>query len=542
MTDRIAARDGLSLANGLLAASALGLVAGGVLGVPAGSPVRAQDTDATRRCEALRRFEAEGLEIVSARVVPLTPARTIRLVERGPEDVIEAAFPRHCRVEGTINRRTGAEGKEYAIGFALALPENWNGRLLFQGGGGFNGAVREPYGMAAAGDEPALTRGFAIVSTDSGHKGQTFDVAFMRDQQASIDFAYNAMPSVTLLAKRLAAAHYGRAPHHSYSVGCSTGGREGMVAAQRYPDLFDGVIAGAPAMRTAHSRIAGWNATTAFNRIAPRDAAGKPLTAQAFTAADHAVLREAVANRCDALDGLADGLVMNIAACRFDPSTVQCAPGQAAGCLPADKVAAVRTAFDGPRDSRGQAVYARFPYDLGLLGGQVPMTLIPAATGYSPFLDPPQPVALDVEAALDDLRADPMQALSDTYHWSDLGTFYRGGGKILFYNGAADPWFSLNDTLDYFERNKARNPEFDSSRLYNVPGMQHCAGNGLERFDLLTALVDWVENGRAPGAIVATDWSRQGGARPLCPWPQYARYRGGDPKNAASFRCTVPDE
>lgn len=522
----------------LLAVSAAGLLAGGALGILAGSPAQAQDRDATRRCEALRGFAADGVEITGARIVEPIPPRTIRLVERGPDDFIEAAFPRHCRVEGTIGRRSGADGKDYAIGFALALPGDWNGRLLFQGGGGFNGTVREPWGTNVAGDEPALTRGFAVVSTDSGHKGETFDVAFMRDQQASIDFAYNALHSVTLLAKRLVAAHYGRAPHHSYSVGCSTGGREGMVAAQRYPDLFDGVIAGAPAMRTAHSRIAGWNATAAFNRIAPRDAAGKPLTAQAFTAADHTVLRDAVAKQCDALDGLEDGLVVNIAACRFDPSKVQCAPGQADGCLSADKVTAVRTAFDGPRDGRGKAVYARFPYDLGLLGGRVPMTLIPASTGYSPFLDPPQP--LDVDAALDTLHADPLQALSDTYHWSDLGTFYRRGGKILLYNGAADPWFSLYDTLDWFERNEARNPEFDSSRLYNVPGMQHCAGGGLERFDLLTALIDWVENDHAPGAIAATDWRRQAGTRPLCPWPQYARYDGtGDPKLATSFTCAA---
>lgn len=309
-----------------------------------------------------------------------------------------------------------------------------------------------------------------------------------------------------------------------------------MVAAQRYPELFDGVIAGDPAMRTAHTRIAGWNATAAFDRIAPRDAAGKPQPALAFTAADHAVLRSAVADQCDALDGLKDGLILNIAACRFDPATVQCAPGQTSGCLSADRVAAIKTAFDGPRDSHGQPAYARFPYDLGLLGGHVPMTLIPASFGYSPYSDPPEP--FDVDAELARLHADSTQALSDTFYAADLGTFYRGGGKILFYNGGADPWFSLYDTVDYFERNKAANPEFDGSRLYNVPGMQHCAGGGLERFDLLTALVDWVEDGRAPGRITATDWRQQIGTRPLCAWPHYARYKGvGDPKDAASFEC-----
>lgn len=516
---------------GLLALGGLSLLA---------TMANAREAGKAQRCETLRGFKAAGVEITGARLVPPVPPRSIALPERGPDDFIESAFPAHCRVEGTINRRIGADSKEYSIGFALALPAGWNGRLLFQGGGGFNGTVSEPRGLNAAGDMPALARGFAVVSTDSGHKGATFDVDFLRDQQAAVDFAFNAVPTVTLLAKRLVAAHYGRAPHHSYSVGCSTGGREGMLTAQRYPALFDGVIAGAPAMRTAHTRIAGWNATAAFNRVAPRDESGKPLTAQAFTGADHALLRSAVANQCDALDGLKDGLILNIGACRFDPASVQCAPGQTSGCLSAAKVAAVRAAFDGPRDSQGRAVYARFPYDPGLLGGRVPMTLIPASFGYSPYLDPPQPFELDVEAALDRLRADPTQALSDTFHAADLGTFYRRGGKIVFYNGGADPWFSLYDTVDYFERNRAANPDFDSSRLYNVPGMQHCAGGGLERFDMLTPLVDWVENGRAPGAIVATDWRREIGTRPLCPWPQYARYRGtGDTKDAASFQCVA---
>lgn len=238
MTDR--PDNGAHFKTCLLTASAVGLIAGSVLGGLAGSPAQAQSADMARQCEALRGFKADGVEITSAAIVPLVPARTIRLAERGPDDFIEAAFPAHCRVEGTINRRIGADGKEYGIGFALALPGDWNGRLLFQGGGGFNGSIANPYGMNVAGDAPALTRGFAVVATDSGHKGTTFDVEFLRDQQAAADFAFNAVPTVTLLAKRLVAAHYGRAPHHSYSVGCSTGGREGMVAAQRYPELSTG--------------------------------------------------------------------------------------------------------------------------------------------------------------------------------------------------------------------------------------------------------------------------------------------------------------
>ena len=130
-----------------------------------------------------------------------------------------------------------------------------------------------------------------------------------------------------------------------------------------------------------------------------------------------------------------------------------------------------------------------------------------------------------------------MEILSDTTTLTDLGTFYRRGGKIVFFNGASDPWVSHEDTLDYFERNRAANPDFDSSRLYSIPGMAHCQGGGLERFDMLTAIVNWVEKGEAPGAIVGTDSKRQT-TRPLCPWPQHARYKGtGDANDVSNYAC-----
>jgi pimeloyl-ACP methyl ester carboxylesterase len=501
------------------------------------APARAQSDGVAPECESLLTFQSPGLEITSVRLVDAIPGGTIPLPERGPNDRIDAAFPRHCRVEGMINRRKGAGGVEYGIGFAIALPETWNGRLLFQGGGGFNGSIPNPYGMVAAGDQPALARGFAVIATDSGHKGAVFDTTFLTDQQASVDYALSAVPAVTTVGKQLAQRYYGTAPHHSYSVGCSTGGREGMMAAQRYPQLFDGVIAGDPAMRSGYTQIAGWNATVAFNRIAPRDAEGKPLRAQSFSAEDHQVLYSAVARQCDVLDGLADGLILNPDACHFEPAALQCEPGQAGGCLSAEKVEALKIAFAGPRDSRGRQVYPGYPYELGLLGGRVPMQLLPGA-GYTPYGDPPSPLSLDVDAELERVLADPVQTLTDVFNWTDLGSFYRGGGKIMFYHGAADPWYSVYDTLNYFERNRAANPEFDASRFYSVPGMQHCAGGGLERFDMLTQLVDWVEDGTAPTAMTGSDWRRQVGTRPLCPWPQYAHYKGsGDTHDAANFEC-----
>src|SRR5262245_49106689 len=159
-------------------------------------------------------------------------------------------LPAYCRLDGVLDRRTGADGKTYGIGFALALPGDWNGRFLFQGGGGLNGAVQIPLGATAAGSTPALARGFAVVSTDTGHTGSGFDASFMQDQQASLDFAYQAIGRVAVLAKQIIAQHYAKPPDHSYFAGCSTGGREGMVMTQRHPTFFDGVIVGAPAMRT----------------------------------------------------------------------------------------------------------------------------------------------------------------------------------------------------------------------------------------------------------------------------------------------------
>ena len=148
----------------------------------------------------------------------------------------------HCRIDGVIDRRVGAGNRPYGIGFALAMPENWNGRFFFQGGGGLNGSVGNPVGTQATGTATALSRGFAVVSTDTGHTGTAFDGAFMHDQQAALDFAFVAIGRVAVLAKQIIAQHYGRPAEKSYYVGCSTGGREAMGMAQRYPTYFDGII------------------------------------------------------------------------------------------------------------------------------------------------------------------------------------------------------------------------------------------------------------------------------------------------------------
>jgi feruloyl esterase len=452
-------------------------------------------------------------------------------------------LPGYCRVDGTIDRRQGVGGQTFGIGFALALPDEWNGRLLMQGGGGLNGRVAQPLGAVAAGDSPALARGFAVVTTDTGHKGAVFDASFMHDQQAALDFAYVAIGRVAVLAKALVAQHYGRGASHSYYAGCSTGGREAMVMAERYPAYFDGIIAGAPAMRTGHSNLALRAVSVAVNQIAPRDAAGKPVPAQAFSESDRQALTSALLDACDGKDGVKDGMIFATRQCRFDPSTLACPGAKAEGCLSQPQVGAIKKAMAGPTDSKGHQVYPGFLYDSGIAasGPGIPGLFGPGAG--SP-VTPTAALGMDVDAEARAIAEDPQQTITDTAQWTNLTTFSSAGGKLLFYHGVSDPWFSALDTVGYYERLGASNGGADAvlgwSRLFLVPGMGHCGGGAqaLDRFDLLTPLVEWVEKGTAPNAVAASGRSFPGRTRPLCAYPQYARYKGtGNSEDAVNFEC-----
>ena len=222
-------------------------------------------------------LKIEGVEITKAALVPA--GFTVPPPYPGAPGI--GPLPAHCRVDGVINRRKGADGEEFGIGFALALPHDaaWNGDFMMQGGGGGNGIIAYPAGANYAGDKPALSRGFAVASTDTGHKAKTgaFDFTFMRDQQAYLDFAFLANAEVAAVAKQLIVHDYSKPAAYSYFVGCSTGGREGMILSQRYPTAFNGIVSGDPAMRTGLSNlaIAQW-IPVAYNQAAPKDASGKP--------------------------------------------------------------------------------------------------------------------------------------------------------------------------------------------------------------------------------------------------------------------------
>jgi feruloyl esterase len=478
-----------------------------------------------RACKALAAFSMPGAHVVidEAREVAADPAKSV---------------PAHCRVSGTLDPRSDASGKPFGIGFAVALPTNWNGGFVFQGGGGLNGSVAPPIGAQFAGEHPALERGFAIASTDSGHRGAVFDAAFLEDQQAALDFLFQGVARTTVVAKQIVARYYGKPSAHAYFVGCSTGGREAMMMSQRFPTYFDGIVAGAPAMRTSFSNLGLRHATQALNAIAPRDAAGQPVTRAALSDADRELIVHGVLEACDAKDGSRDGMIFATAACDFDPGALQCAGAKTDRCLTAAQVGAVRTVMQGPRTAAGIQVYPGYWYDTGIattrgLPGILAGPLIPEGRV--------EGTTMDVEkSAFDAMDARAMAG--DTNAWTNLGTFRQRGGKLIFLHGVSDPWFSARDTVDYYQRLGRDNGTAalaDWSRLFLVPGMGHCGGGErtLDRVDLLSAIVDWVERHQAPERVIATGASAPGESRPLCPWPGHAQFNRGDARDAASYRC-----
>jgi len=503
----------------------------------------AQTRTTPAACQALSSLQLPGvaLTITKAEWHQAGPAPTPPQPAAAPPPSI--ALPAYCRLDGVIDRRTGLNGAMYGIGFALTLPEEWNGRFLFQGGGGLNGSVQLPLGAVAAGGKPGLARGFAVVSTDTGHEGRGgFDASFMQDQQANLDFAYQAVGRVAETAKRIIAEYYRKPPDHSYFAGCSTGGREGMLMAERYPTYFDGVISGSPAMRTNMSGIGDrWFAVT-LNEAAPKNAQGQPVTKEVFSDSDKKTVIDGILNACDANDGVKDGMIFNVQACRFDPKALVCSGEKKDGCLSSAQAAALTNAFEGPKDSKGRVVYPSFPPDTGLASTQgIPGLLLGGLNPVGPAFTE---VGMNVDAAVETALADPAASISETSRWTNLNTFSGHSGKLVFFHGVSDPWFSVRDTIDYYERMTKANGGADQvhnwSRLFLAPGMGHCGGGpaALDTFDALSALVDWVEKGVAPASVTATGRAFPGRSRPLCAYPLHAQYKGqGDSEKAENFEC-----
>ena len=489
-------------------------------------------------CADLASLKIDGVEITKTTTVPT--GTTIAPPFPGLSGI--GPLPAHCLVDGMIHRRRGAGGDEFGIGFEIALPatDGWNGDFMMQGGGGGNGVVAYPAGASYAGDKPALVRGFAVASTDTGHKAKTgpFDFSFMRDQQAYLDFAFLANAEVAGVAKQIIAHYYAKLAAYSYFVGCSTGGREGMILSQRYPTVFNGIVSGDPAIRTGLSNLAiGKWIPVAYNQSAPKDAAGKPLVEKFLTDSDRKLFMDALMKRCDAKDGIADGMISDPLGCDFDPAVVACKSGQNNACIAPEKIAAIKKAFAGPKNAYGRQVYPGFLYDTGIATtGPVPGLLALGANG----LFGPYPTATEIDVDKEALHAsDPLVEPAST----NLSTFSISGGKIIFFHGDSDAWFSPLDTLEYYKSLAAGNGGADKvrewSRMFLVPGMGHCGGGlGLDQFDMLGALVGWVENGKAPEGVIATGRAFPGRSRPLCAYPNHTQYSGeGDTENAKNFTC-----
>jgi len=495
-------------------------------------------SDSSNHCAALKSANFTGVEITNSELVPA--GKTIAPAYPGASAV--GPLTAHCRVDGMLNRRKGADGVEFGIGFSVALPEPsaWIGDFVMQGGGGGNGVVAYPTGASYTGDKPALSRGFAVASTDSGHKAKTggFDFSFMRDQQAYLDFAYMANAEVAGVAKQIIDRYYTKPAAHSYFVGCSTGGREGMILSQRFPTVFNGIVSGDPAMRTGLSNlaIAQW-IPVAYNQASPKDASGKPEIDKFLTETDRKLFMDGLMKQCDGRDGVADGMIFDPIGCDFDPAVLACKSGQAERCIAPEKIAAIKKAFAGPRNTYGTQVYPGFLYDAGIASTTgIPGLLALSKNGlFGPYTTATQ---LDVDAAA--LHAsDPLVEPAST----NLSTFSQNGGKLIFFHGDSDPWFSPLDTLGYYRSLAATNGGADKvaewSRMFLVPGMAHCGGGpSLDHFDMLSALVGWVEKGEAPESVVATGSAFPGRSRPLCAYPKHAQYTGsGDTQDARNFQC-----
>lgn len=468
--------------------------------------------------------------------------------------VVNAAgtVPRHCRVDGFV----AVPGN--TVSFRLALPDDWNTKFYFQGVGGLGGTI----GSLATG----LTRGYASASTDTGHEAN--DPTWGENRAKEIDYGHRGTHVTAVAAKALTAAYYSKPPAHAYFSGCSNGGRQALMEVQRHPDDFDGVIAGDPATGTPMQ-------------------VGRALVFQTMLGSeDHylpaervELLARATLASCDAKDGLADGLISDPRPCDFRPERLKCSSGRVSGegaeCLTDGQLATVKQIYGGARDAAGRQYVAPFPF--GHEGG---------ASGWRQWITGEAPPTRQADGTLSFTGRGPsgfsfaesnfrFLALEDddpAFTWRtfrfpadlprlktmtgilspldpDLRPFRQGGGKLLMYHGWADPGISAYGTLDYYEnvvKIAGGQQAADAFvRAYFVPGMHHCSGGpGLDTFDMLPVLEDWVERGVPPSRVTASHVTKGvvERTRPLCPHPWAARYSGsGSVDEAANFTCRLPE-
>jgi Tannase and feruloyl esterase len=460
--------------------------------------------------------------------------------------VVEAAgnLPQYCRVDGHV----ASPGNE--VNFRLGLPSAWNGKYYFVGVGGLGGSI----GNLDAG----LRRGYASASTDTGHVSS--DPNWGSNRAKEIDYGHRGTHVTAVAGKELTAAWFGKSPAHSYFNGCSNGGRQALMEVQRYPQDFDGIIAGDPATGTPMQV----GRALVFQHILLHPENFLPIE-------KIELLSKATLAECDAKDGLQDGLITNPQLCTFKPEALKCAGADGPACLTASQVSTVNKMYSALKTADGKMYTAGFP--IGHEGG---------STGWQAWTFGRTPPAPQADGTLafgeqkpsgyslseSNMRFLALENDDPNFNWktlrfpqdlpklasmteilsphdADLSPYKKRGGKIIMYHGWSDPAISAYGTLDYYEKmTKAVGGQKEAdgfSRLYFVPGMHHCSGGpGPNQFDMLPELENWIEKGKAPAAVVAshTTDGKVDRTRPLCPHPLVAKYSGsGSIDEAASFRC-----
>ncbi|HET8698056.1 MAG TPA: tannase/feruloyl esterase family alpha/beta hydrolase [Gammaproteobacteria bacterium] len=449
-------------------------------------------------------------------------------------------IPSICRVAGVVSP---------AIKFEVWLPETaaWNGRFQAVGGGGLAGVIS--YGALAE----AVNAGYASASTDTGH--ESTDSKWLDDRQRIIDYGYRAIHEMTVKAKAVIDSFYGKAPEYSYFNGCSTGGRQGLMEAQRFPDDYNGIISGAPVNTFTHLHMGQlWTAHATLK-----------TPGAALTRDDLTLVSKAVLEQCDAADGVKDGVLLDPRTCHFQPKTLECNGSQTQSCLAPAKVHALEMIYAGAKNPRtGVQIYPGLepggegpqPGNPGwgmIMNGQGPFNIDTAVLGGMAFRNPQwdwRTFDFDKDVTIVDNKLYGVLNAVDP----DLRDFKNHGGKLVIYHGWADPGVMPQRTVDFYQEMidfaaKAHGGDGvaytnDFTRLYMVPGMGHCrGGNGPDQSDWMSVISGWVEHNKAPTSVVASS-VRDGKVvttRPLCPHPQVARYKGkGDTNDAANFECAAP--
>ena len=444
-------------------------------------------------------------------------------------------LPAFCQVAGSIHPTSDSD-----IRFELWLPsENWNGRFMQTGNGGAAGSI-----VTSSLADP-LMRGYAVANTDTGHVAGGADIfGWAVDHPEKVtDFAWRAVHELTLTGKAITSSHYGSDPEKSYFVGCSTGGRQGLMEAQRFPDDYDAIIAGAPANN--------WSPLMALSIVIQSNLGEGKLALNKL-----GLLKEAAITSCDALDGVEDRIISNPAACNFNPARLQCAGETTAQCLAAEEVEAAQTIYKGVVSASGQVwipgtgpgsepLWGAYTSPQFTIGSGFFQDIVLNDANWDPAsfnADEYMPVAMEAGSEL--IAMDP-----------DISEFINHGGKLITYHGTTDGLIPFGNTVNYVESMIAslgQQAVNDSVRYYQVPGMDHCAGGeGAHAISWLDAMVSWVEEGSAPGDLVGIHPAPPPGApgsdnarefsRPVCHYPAIPTYDGsGDPDMARSFSCVAP--